>query len=120
VDVFGCNLAFRDQLLRLEESRSSLVAQLFWLGFRRKQVSYRRLERRHGTSSWTFAKKVNYMMDSVFAFSDLPIWVLFLVGGGGVVLSLLMGVVTVVARLTGWIAVPGYATTVLVVLFLAR
>lgn len=117
VDVFGCNLAFRDQLLRLEESRSSLVAQLFWLGFRRKLVSYDRLQRRHGASAWTFSKKVDYMMDSVFAFTDLPIRALFVVGIAGVALSLLMGAITAVARLTGWIAVPGYATTVLVVLF---
>jgi len=117
VDVFGCNLTFRDQLLRLEESRSSLIAQLFWLGFRRKLVSYDRLERRHGASAWTLGKRMNYMTDSVFAFTDLPIRLLFAVGGGGVVISLLLGLVTAVARLTGWIAVPGYATTVLVVLF---
>ncbi len=33
VDVFGCNRNFRDELLKLEESRSSLIALIFWLGF---------------------------------------------------------------------------------------
>ena len=35
VDVFACTRAFRDQLLRLDERHTSLVAQLFWLGYRR-------------------------------------------------------------------------------------
>ena len=38
VDVFGCNAAFRDHLVRLGESYSSLVGQILWLGFRRKLV----------------------------------------------------------------------------------
>jgi len=38
VDVFGCNRAFRDTLLRLDERHSSLIAQIFWLGFRRKII----------------------------------------------------------------------------------
>lgn len=117
IDVFGCNQVFRDQLLRLEESHSSLIAQIFWLGFRRKQVSYRRLDRRHGTSAWTLRKKVNYLMDSVFAFTDLPIRLLIMVGGVGTGLSCFLGVVIVIARAMGWITVPGYAATILTILF---
>ena len=30
VDVFGCNRAFRDTLLKLDERHSSLIAQIFW------------------------------------------------------------------------------------------
>ncbi|MDX9744670.1 MAG: glycosyltransferase family 2 protein, partial [Arcobacteraceae bacterium] len=62
IDVFGCNKAFRDQLLKLDESHSSLIAQIFWLGFRRKQVYYKRIERQLGVSAWTLKKKVTYMM----------------------------------------------------------
>ncbi len=117
VDVFGCNQAFRDQLLRLEESHSSLVAQLFWLGFRRKEVPYRRLERRHGRSAWTLRKKTGYLMDSVFAFTDLPVRLLIGTGAAGLALTLLLGAVTLAARFSGWITVPGYAATMLTILF---
>ncbi|RYZ85790.1 MAG: glycosyltransferase, partial [Proteobacteria bacterium] len=81
VDVFGCNRAFRDTLLTLDESHSSLIAQLFWLGYRRKFISYVRQTRQHGKSAWTLRKKVTYLMDSVFAFTDLPIKLLIRVGG---------------------------------------
>ena len=35
VDVFGCNRVFRDTLLTLNESQSSVIALVFWVGFRR-------------------------------------------------------------------------------------
>lgn len=117
VDVFGCNRIFRDQLLKLEESRSSLIALIFWLGFRRKLVSYERLERLEGKSSWTFRKKVDYMMDSIFAFTDYPIRLLIRIGVIGCLLSVALGVLVLAGHLSGRIAVPGYAATMLVVLF---
>ena len=117
VDVFGCNRAFRDQLVQLEESRSSLIALIFWLGFRRKLVSYERLERLEGKSSWTFRKKVDYMMDSIFAFTDYPIRLLIRIGMVGCVLSAVLGIAVFVWHLSGRITVPGYAATMLVVLF---
>lgn len=117
VDVFGCNRIFREQLLKLEESRSSLIALIFWLGFRRKLVSYERLERREGKSSWTFRKKVDYMMDSIFAFTDYPIRLLIRIGMAGFLLSSVLGSFVLAGHLTGRISVPGYAATMLVVLF---
>jgi glycosyltransferase involved in cell wall biosynthesis len=100
VDVFGCTRAVRDHLLRLSENNSSLVGLLFWVGFRRAEVPYTRQERRAGRSGWTFRKKLRYLMDSIFSFSDLPIRVLLSLG-----------------TLGGSIPVPGYAATVLVVTF---
>lgn len=117
VDVFGCNRTFRDTLLRMQESHSSLVAQIFWLGFRRKTISYVRQARRHGVSAWTLQKKVSYLMDSVFAFTDLPIRALMRTGAVGAILAGLFGLMVAVARFSGSITVPGYAMTVILILF---
>jgi glycosyltransferase involved in cell wall biosynthesis len=117
VDVFGCNRAFRDTLLQLQESHSSLVAQIFWLGFRRSVVPYVRQERVHGVSAWTWRKKVNYLMDSVFAFTDLPIRLLIRSGALGASAAALVGLVVAIARLTGAITVPGYAMTAILIVF---
>ncbi len=118
VDVFGCNRMFRDQLLRLEESRSSLIALIFWMGFRRKLVGYERQERQEGRSSWTLSKRIDYMMDSVFAFTDLPIRLVTRIGLMGSLGAAALGVSVATAKLSGLIEVPGYAATMLVVLFL--
>ena len=117
VDIFGCNKVFCEQLLKLEESRSSLVALVFWLGFRRKFISYERQTRLEGKSAWTSVKKIDYMMDSIFAFTDLPIRLLTRVGMFGCMISVLMGIIIILARLTGDVSVPGYAATMVVVLF---
>lgn len=119
VDVFACNQRFRDRLLRLPESNSTLVGLLFWMGFRRKLIKYQRLPRRSGKSAWTFARKRKYLADSIFAFSDLPIRLLMVLGAVGLAVSSTLSLVVLVARLAGDIPVPGYATIVLTILFFA-
>lgn len=118
-DVFGCNLGFRDTLLSLGERNSSLVGLIVWMGFRRKLVSYERRERRHGVSGWTLRKKLRYMADSLFAFSDLPIRLLIGAGSVGMAVALVLGLAALTLRLAGVIQVPGYTAILLVVLFFA-
>lgn len=117
VDMFGCNHQFRNELLKLDESHSSLIGLLFWLGFRRKTIAYERRERQHGVSAWTLRKKINYLMDSVFAFSDLPVKLLISIGMLGLAFSGVFGLVVIALKISGTVPVPGYAATVLVVLF---
>lgn len=117
VDMFGCNRAFRDELVRLGEANTSLVALLFWLGYRRRTIDYTRLARRHGKSAWTLRRKLKYLSDSVFAFSDLPVRLLFFAGFLGLFISALLAIVVLLQRLTGAIELPGYTATVLVILF---
>ncbi|GLW96930.1 glycosyltransferase family 2 protein [Microtetraspora sp. NBRC 16547] len=117
VDVFGCNRRIRDELLRMEEANTSLVGLVYWLGFRRSEVPYQRRARAHGRSAWTVGKKINYLLDSVFAFTDLPIRVLTILGALGCVVAALLAVFVVVMRLTGQIAAAGYTTTIVVITF---
>jgi glycosyltransferase involved in cell wall biosynthesis len=117
VDIFAVTSRFRDRLLQLRESNTSLLAQLFWLGGRRAFVPYERRERRHGRSSWTLRKKLRYLSDSVFAFTDLPVRILILLGLVSMAVAILLTMVTLVAKVFGLLTVPGYAGTLLTVLF---
>jgi glycosyltransferase involved in cell wall biosynthesis len=117
VDVFALTAAFRDRLVALGEANSSLLGLLFWLGGRREFVGYTRLEREHGKSAWTIRKKVAYLMDSIFAFSDLPVRVLMGIGLFGLAVALLLGLVVFITRLSGLYQVPGYAGSMLAILF---
>lgn len=117
VDMFGCNPVFRQELLALDESHSSLIGLIYWLGFRRKTVLYKRRERLAGKSAWTFRKKLNYLMDSIFAFSDLPIKFLIALGLIGMGFVLVFSFIVLAFKLTGAFAVPGYAATILTILF---
>jgi glycosyltransferase involved in cell wall biosynthesis len=115
VDVFGCTRQVADTLLLFRETKSSLLAQLFWIGYRRKFVEYSRLERAAGKSAWSFRRKLSYMADSIFAFSDLPLKVMTFIGVLGLAITLIIAVITLIARLAGQIQTPGYTTLILVV-----
>lgn len=117
VDVFGCNLVFRNQLVALNESRTSLIALIFWLGFRKEFISYERRSRVSGKSAWTWKMKWEYMLDSIFSFTDYPISLLVRFGIFGVLISLSLGLLILIGRIMGWIEVSGYAPIMLSILF---
>lgn len=118
VDIFACNANFRRSLLALNETRSSLIAQIFWLGFRRKFIEYDRAKRSAGKSSWSTKKKVDYMLDSIYSFTDLPIRLVTMTGAIGAIGAILVGIVILVLRLLNFIEVPGYTPILLSVLLL--
>lgn len=117
VDMFGCTRQVATELLRLEESNTSLVGLLYWLGFRRTEVPYVRQEREHGSSGWTLRKKLRYMNDSIFSFTDLPITLLITAGTLGVIASVVAGIGVFAAWATGNVEVAGY-TPMMLMLFL--
>ena len=117
VDVFACNQAVCENVLRIREPNSSLIAQLFWVGFRRRFVPYERRKREIGRSAWHFGKRFRYMLDSVFSFTDLPIVALLWVGGIGMTLSIVVSMLVLAAWIGGAITVPGYTPQMLAILF---
>lgn len=117
VDIFGCNDTVRRELVALEEVHSALIGQLYWLGFRRRTVLYQRRKRQIGRSAWTFRRKLNYLLDSVFAFSDLPFRLLLCVGAIGVTVALLLVPGLLLLRFGLHITLPGTATILLSMLF---
>ncbi len=119
VDMFAVTARARDALLALDEAHSSLVAQLYWIGFPRVEVPYERLARQHGESGWTLRKKITYLLDSIFSFTDIPITLLTLMGFAGTVLFLIVGVGLMAARVLGMIDVPGYTAIMVTILFSA-
>lgn len=117
VDVFGCSHRIRDALLRLRETNTSLVGQLYWLGFRRAEVPYDRRRRRHGRSAWTLSRKLTYMLDSIFAFTDLPIRLLTAAGVACLAASCCLIAVISALRIVSGYDVPGYAALAVMTLF---
>jgi len=71
--------------------------------------------RQKGKSAWSFQKKIRYMLDSLFSFSDLPIFLLLCVGIIGVLTSVLVGIVVTIAWMVGHITVAGYTPVMLLI-----
>jgi glycosyltransferase involved in cell wall biosynthesis len=117
VDMFGCTRRVRDLILGFPESSSSLMALLFWVGFRRRYIPYERQPRLEGQSAWTLALKLRYCLDSTFNFTDLPLRVLLAIGCLGVTTAIVLGGYISFSRLTNGIPVPGYTALALMILF---
>lgn len=116
VDVFGCKRDVARNLVEFKESHSSLVAQLFWVGYRRISLPYDRVERESGKSSWSFKKKFAYMSDSVFSFTSLPIRAVLYMGTVGLIAAALLSIVVFISWSLGNNQTPGYSATMLVIL----
>lgn len=119
VDVFGCNDRVRRVIVGMREANSSLVGLLIWMGFRRVGVPYERRERESGKSGWTFARKVRYMADSVFSFTDLPIRLLLVTGILGLFGTIVASIVVFMGWATKRIEVPGYTPLMLALLIVS-
>lgn len=117
VDVFGCTRVVAERLTSLDEAHTSLVGLLYWVGYRRAEVPYDRLPRPSGTSGWTFRRKLRYLTDSVFSFTDIPIQLLTTVGFTWAGITLLASAVILGFWLVGRIDAPGYTPLMLAILF---
>jgi glycosyltransferase involved in cell wall biosynthesis len=117
VDVFACTRQVRDELIALEEANTNLIALLLWVGFRRRFVPYERRPRLEGRSGWTVGRKLRYAIDSIFAFTDLPIRALLLLGASGTVFAACAGLLVFVMWALGRIPVLGYTPLMLVITF---
>jgi glycosyltransferase involved in cell wall biosynthesis len=119
IDVFGCTRNVRDLIVKMDEANSTLVGLLVWMGFRRKLVEYQRRPRPSGKSAWSFSRKLRYMFDSIYAFTDLPILLLQTAGLGGILLFGLASLITAVAWISGAVPIKGYTPLILSILFSA-
>jgi polyisoprenyl-phosphate glycosyltransferase len=116
VDVFACTKQVSDELVRLTEARSSLVGLLFWIGFRRIEVPYRRIARSDGRSGWSLRRRFSYAFDSIFAFTAVPITLLMIIGSAGSAVMLLISGYVLTLRLTGRIEEAGYTALMIAIL----
>jgi glycosyltransferase involved in cell wall biosynthesis len=117
VDIFACTKKAKDQIVAMNESSSSLIGLVYWVGFSRTYVDYERAKRPYGKSAWTFGKKFRYFTDSIFAFSHAPIVLLQSIGFFGIAASILVGSITLFGALTDRISSPGYPSLLVALLF---
>lgn len=90
-----------------------------WVGFRQEEIEFEPDARFAGTSAWSLWRLLRYALDGLSAFSTLPLRVWSLIGLGMAGLAGLYGGWLVVKTAIWGIDVPGYASIMVAVLFLA-
>lgn len=108
-----------DAINSLPERTRFMKGITSWVGFSRATVDFEPEARAAGASAWSLLRLLSYAVDGLSAFSTLPLRVWSVIG---VVLALLSGgygAWLVVRTLIYGIDVPGYASTMVSVLFLS-
>ncbi|HEY2663837.1 MAG TPA: glycosyltransferase, partial [Candidatus Binataceae bacterium] len=89
-----------------------------WVGFRQAALPYDRQTRHAGATNWSYWRLWNFAIDGVTSFSSSPLKVWSYVGLGISALSFLYAIFLATLVLIHGIDVPGYASLMVVVLFL--
>lgn len=106
-----------DALKQLPE-RSRFNKGLFaWVGFRQTVIEYHRPERVSGRSKFPFWRLWNFALDGITSFSSLPLRIWSYIGLLIAFAALSYAAVVVVRTLAGGSDVPGYASTIVFILF---
>ena len=118
-DFVFCDRQVADEVLKMHERNSNVFYLMFWLGFAYVTIPYVRKKRVIGTSQWTFAKKVKLLIDSLLAFSFVPIRAISVVGLSLGLVALVYGAYIILLRLTTSNEPQGWTTLMVVILFVS-
>jgi dolichol-phosphate mannosyltransferase len=104
----------------LQQSGKNLYINVYayWLGFQPTMIFYDRQKRIHGSSKWTFAKKITAFLDALLGFSIIPIRLISAIGFTVSAVSFVYGLWIFINGLIGTIVVQGFATVVTLISFL--
>ena len=106
-----------EELGRITEKNTNIMSLIFWLGYERGSVSYVRQQREAGASRWTVAKKLKLFIDTFINFSYAPIRFISGIGLVTAVMSFAYGLLVILLRFFGIIAVPGWTILVVILTF---
>ena len=107
-----------DALRQLPERNRFMKGLFSWPGFKQAEITYTRQQRQHGTTKFNYWKLWNFAIDGLTAFSTVPLRIWTYLGGGIAMLAFVYAAFLIVRTLLYGIDVPGYASLMVVILFL--
>ena len=107
-----------DVLKRLHEKDRFMKGLFCWPGFKNTTLEFERQERTAGDTKFNYWKLWNFALSGITAFSTMPIRVGIYLGVGVSALAFVFGFWIIAKTMITGIDVPGYASVMVVVLFL--
>jgi len=108
----------RDSLLELAEHHRFSKGLFAWVGYDTCFIPYTACERHAGTTKWSFRKLMNYAIEGIIGFSTKPLRYSIYIGTFTAISALLYLLWVVIEKLVWGIAIPGYATIIVLILLL--
>ena len=107
-----------DSIIGLDEYHRFSKGIFAWVGFNTCFIPYTACERAAGVSKWSFRKLFNYAIEGIIGYSTKPLRIATFLGGFTAVIAFLYLVIVILEKLITGIDVPGYATIIVLILFL--
>jgi dolichol-phosphate mannosyltransferase len=107
------------EVLMMHERNSNIFYLMVWLGFAYVNIPYTRKKRQIGKSRWTLSKKVKLFIDSLMAFSFVPIRAISVLGLGLGVIAILYGFYVIALKIVRPDEPAGWTTLMVVMLFVS-
>lgn len=107
-----------ESILALPEYHRFSKGIFAWVGYETCFIPYTACERAAGTTKWSFKKLFRYAIDGIIGFSTAPLRISTFIGFLSSIASLIYLFIVVLQKLIWGIAVPGYATIIVLMLFL--
>lgn len=107
-----------DSIIDLGEYHRFSKGIFAWVGFHTCFIPYTACERAAGESKWNFRKLFNYAIEGIIGYSTRPLRIATFLGGITAVAAFLYLVAVILEKLITGIDIPGYATIVVLILFL--
>ena len=89
-----------------------------WIGYETDYIPYVAGTRVAGKTKWSFFKLLNYAVDGIIGYSTKPLRIATFLGVFTSCLSMLYLIFVVLQKLIAGIDIPGYATIIVLILFL--
>ena len=107
-----------DSIIQLGEYHRFSKGIFAWVGYNTCFIPYTACERAAGESKWNFWKLFNYAIEGIIGYSTKPLRMATLLGGFTAVCAFLYLIVVILQKLIAGIDIAGYATIVVLILFL--
>ncbi len=107
-----------ESLLSLGEYHRFSKGLFSWVGYNTEFIPYTARPRTAGKTKWSFRKLMNYAIDGIIGFSTRPLRIAAYLGFLTAAAALIYLVIVLIEKLTTGIDVPGYATIIVLTLFL--
>lgn len=89
-----------------------------WVGYSTCFIPYNAAQRVAGKSKWNFRKLMNYAIDGIIGYSSKPLRISIFLGGFTAFAAIIYLIVVVLEKLIVGIDISGYATIIVLILFL--
>ena len=108
----------RDSLLELAEYHRFSKGLFAWVGYETEFIPYTACQRNAGTTKWSFRKLMNYAIEGIIGFSTKPLRYSIYIGSLTAIAAILYLLWVIIEKLAWGIAIPGYATIIVLILLL--